>query len=105
MPYQYVSALRYWKGSQTNISQDLDLLVSRDPAKVRKLLLEYDQFWLNSQNELLYRGLDSDIGIDLFRGGGDDDVRLPDVRLVPRSSVDPRNDRKKVQSDCESVLQ
>ncbi|KAJ5813698.1 uncharacterized protein N7503_000448 [Penicillium pulvis] len=79
---------------------DLDLLVSRDPAKVRKQLLEDDQFWLNSQNELLYRGLDSDIGIDLFRGGGDDDVRLPDVRLVPRSSVDPSNDRKKVQSDC-----
>ncbi|KAJ5557098.1 hypothetical protein N7494_001013 [Penicillium frequentans] len=59
---------------------DLDLLVSRDPAKVRKLLLEDDQFWLNSQNELLYRGMDSDIGIDLFQGGGNDDVRLPDVQ-------------------------
>ncbi|KAJ6003050.1 hypothetical protein N7451_005597 [Penicillium sp. IBT 35674x] len=85
---------------KTDITQDLDLLVSRDPAKVRTLLLKDDRFWLNSQNELLYRGMDSDIGIDLFRGGGDDDIRLPDVRSVPRSSVDPSNDRKKVQSDC-----
>lgn len=90
---------------KTDIIQDLDLLVSRDPVKVRKLLLEDEQFWLNSQNELLYRGMDSDIGVDLFRGGGDDDVRLPDVRSVPRSSVDPSNDRKRVQSDCKPVIQ
>lgn len=86
--------------SKTNIRQDLDLLVSWDPDKVRKLLLEYGRFRLNSQNKLLYRGLDDDIEIDLFRGGGDDNVRLPDVRSVPRSSVDPSNDRRRVQSDC-----
>ncbi|KAJ6088579.1 hypothetical protein N7486_009840 [Penicillium sp. IBT 16267x] len=84
---------------------DLDLIVSQDPAKVRKRLLEDDRFRVNSQNKLLYCGWDSAIELDLFRGGGDDQIRLPDVQLVERSSVFPTNDRKRMQSDCKPFLQ
>lgn len=72
---------------------------------MRKRLLEDDRFRVNSQNKLLYCGRDSAIELDLFRGGGDDHIRLPDVQSIERSSVIPTNDRKRMQSDCKPFLQ
>ncbi|CAG8080548.1 unnamed protein product [Penicillium salamii] len=81
------------------ITYDIDIIIDADPKTIQTQLVENCQdFTISSQNKLHFQsGIDT-VTIEMLRGGGDRQLKLPDPKTVELVELAPRSRPGRVES-------
>ncbi|CAG8937611.1 unnamed protein product [Penicillium salamii] len=74
------------------ITSDIDLIIDGDPKTLQLQLMEQcNNFTLTNQNKLCFRSGNENITIEMLRGGGDRQLKLPDPKTMELLSLVPKD--------------
>lgn len=74
---------------ETNLTQDIDVIVDSDPSEARNMLLQANtRFTMTPSSKLVFSGEgDKSITVELLRGGEGRQLKLPDANAVSLRSI------------------
>ncbi|CAG8008686.1 unnamed protein product [Penicillium salamii] len=81
------------------ITTDIDLIIDGDPKTLQTQLVENcEDFTMSSQNKLHFQSGIHTVTIEMLRGGGERQLKLPDPKTVELVELAPRSRPGRVES-------